>query len=140
MFYGYGAFRVEVKRPLQGFSLVETLLAVLLLAVGLFAMAAIPVMTTKLTVQNLHRGQALLLALMKLEELEGTVSVPSVTEQTSQINPRYALSWNKLEGSQDGADVLRVIVFWNDVRGVRQELMVERAVSPFAAETAKDDK
>jgi Tfp pilus assembly protein PilE len=129
-----------VKRPLQGFSLVETLLAVLLLAIGLFAMAAIPVMTTKLTVQNLHRGQALLLALMKLEELEGAVSVPSVTEQTSQINPRYALSWNKIEGSEEGANVLRVIVFWDDVRGVRQELMVERAVSPFAAETAKDDK
>lgn len=136
----YGAFRVEAKRLRRGFSLVETLLAVLLLAVGLFAMAAIPVMTTKLTVQSLHRGQALLLALMKLEELEGAKSVSSVTEQADRTNPRYALSWNKVEGSGDAADVLRVIVFWDDVRGVRQELMVERAVSSFAPETARDDK
>lgn len=133
-------FELRYVHVHSGFSLIEVLIAVLLLGVGLFAMAAVPVMTTKLTAQSLHREQALLLALTKLEELEAVGTVSPVNEQPDPRNRRYALSWSKSGESGDTAAVLRVTVFWQDMRGIRQELTVERAVSPFAAETVRDDK
>ena len=54
----------------RGVSLVETLIALLVLSIGILAVAAVPIMTTKLAVQSNKRELAVFIAVNELDALE----------------------------------------------------------------------
>jgi len=58
-----------------GISLVETLIAMIILAVALMALAVVPLVTTRLISTNVLRQRAVLAALSELEKYEASPSL-----------------------------------------------------------------
>lgn len=54
----------------SGFSLSETIIALLILSIALFAVAGVPIMSTKMALHSIRREQAVFLAVHELDELE----------------------------------------------------------------------
>lgn len=75
----------------KGFALVETIIALLILAIALLAMAFVPIMSTKLALQTVQREQALFLAYDRLDMLEA-VSADIVGSDDVGI---YKVTWDR---------------------------------------------
>lgn len=75
----------------KGFALVETIIALLILAIALLAMAFVPIMSTKLALQTVQREQALFLAYDRLDQLEA-VSADIVSSDNVGI---YTVTWDR---------------------------------------------
>jgi len=127
----------------RGFSLIEALVALVLLVVALIPMAAVPAATSRLYIASAAREQAALLAVQKLDELEskdfssvdlGATGPDSFHSDTS--NPGYAIKWyvtNTVSGTRTVKKQIDLIVTWNDGKS---KLEVTRQVSAGAYKTS----
>jgi prepilin-type N-terminal cleavage/methylation domain-containing protein len=116
-----------VKR--RGFSLVEALVALVLLLVALIPMAALPAATSRLYIASAAREQAALLAVQKLEELEAK---ELVTVESSDILDGYKVAWTVGTPVNELREV-KVTVTWGGGRG---KVEVTRQVSAGAYRTS----
>lgn len=125
----------------QAFSLVEVLIGLLVLAVALLALAAVPPMATKLFVSGADHEKAMSLAMNKLEELEGRSFDGSSISSTSSTDEYggTVFTWSldvtpdNPDSDDDFAD-LKLTVTWDAVVG-DPEIVVERRLSRFGHAT-----
>jgi prepilin-type N-terminal cleavage/methylation domain-containing protein len=117
-----------VKR--RGFSLIEALVALMLLAVALIPMAALPAATSRLYMASAAREQAALLAVQKLDELESKKF--NDLSGGSQTIGGYSMVWTVGE-AVDQKRKVKVSVTWNDGKS---KLEVTRQVSAGAHRTS----
>jgi prepilin-type N-terminal cleavage/methylation domain-containing protein len=117
-----------VKR--RGFSLVEALVALVLLLVALIPLAALPAATSRLYIASAAREQAALLAVQKMDELEAKKL--SELSGGSQTTGGYTIDWT-VGGEVDQKKEVKVIVTWNDGKS---KLEVTRQVSAGAYRTS----
>ena len=127
----------------RGFSLIEALVALMLLTVALIPMAALPAATSRLYAASAAREQAALLAVQKLDELEskdfdsadlGETGSDSFHSDTS--NPGYAIKWyvtNTVSGTRTVKKQIDLVVTWNEGKS---KLEVTRQVSAGAHRTS----
>ncbi len=114
----------------RGFSLIEALVALMLLAVALIPMAALPAATSRLYAASAAREQAALLAVQKLDELESKNF--SDLSGGSQTIGGYRIDWAVGEAVDQQKEV-KVSVAWNDGKS---KLEVTRQVSAGAHRTS----
>ncbi len=121
----------------KGFALVETIIALLILAIALLAMAFVPIMSTKLALQTVQKERAMTLAYSGLDYLESveydkSVSSPDVASGDFRITyskPTYEAASNDYKAV--------VIVRWGGVTG-GSELTLERRLSKYSYLTRKE--
>ena len=114
----------------RGFSLIEALVALMLLLVALIPMAALPAATSRLYMASAAREQAALLAVQKLDELESKKF--NDLSGGSQTIGGYSMVWTVGE-AVDQKRKVRVSVTWNDGKS---KLEVTRQVSAGAHRTS----
>jgi len=127
----------------RGFSMVEALVALMLLTVALIPMAALPAATSRLYAVSAAREQAALLAVQKLDELEskdfdsadlGETGPDSFNSDTS--NPGYAIRWyvtNITSNSKVVKKQIDMTVTWNQGKN---KFEITRQVSVGACHTS----
>lgn len=98
-------------RPNRGFSLIEVLVAVLIVAVGVLGIAALQITTTAHTESSLQRGQASMLAREIIERMR--INVDEVKAGNYDINSLPTLTTN-CTGS--GADCSPAQIRAHDLR------------------------
>ena len=114
----------------RGFSLIEALVALMLLAVALIPMAALPAATSRLYAASAAREQAALLAVQKLDELESKNF--SDLSGGSQTVGGYKMTWTVGEAVDQQRKVW-VSVTWNEGKS---KFEVTRQVSAGAHRTS----
>ena len=114
----------------RGFSLIEALVALMLLAVALIPMAALPAATSRLYMASAAREQAALLAVQKLDELESKKF--NDLSGGSQTIGGYSMVWTVGE-AVDQKRKVKVSVTWNDGKS---KFEVTRQVSAGAHRTS----
>ncbi|HOB10625.1 MAG: prepilin-type N-terminal cleavage/methylation domain-containing protein [Acetomicrobium sp.] len=114
----------------RGFSLIEALVALMLLLVALIPMAALPVAASRLYMASAAREQAALLAVQKLDELESKKF--NDLSGGSQTIGGYKMVWIVGEAVDQQKEV-RVSVTWNDGKS---KFEVTRQVSAGAHRTS----
>ncbi|MBC7322793.1 MAG: prepilin-type N-terminal cleavage/methylation domain-containing protein [Acetomicrobium sp.] len=114
----------------RGFSMVEALVALMLLTVALIPMAALPAATSRLYAASAAREQAALLAVQKLDELESKKF--NDLSSGSQTIDGYRIDWSVGEAVNQQRKV-RVSVAWNDGKS---KLEITRQVSVGACHTS----
>ena len=115
----------------RGFSLIEALVALMLLAVALIPMAALPAATSRLYMASAAREQAALLAVQKLDELESE-KFNDLSGEGSQTIGGYSIAWT-VGNAVDQKKKVRVSVTWNEGKS---KLEVTRQVSAGAHRTS----
>ena len=122
----------------RGFSLVETVLSMLILGIALLAIALVPVATTKLMVSSAENERASLIATRKFEELEAEVSSSDLSTNIKAGSANIddmTLSWDvSVRASQK--QTITMTVSWPGVTGQKQRVFT-REVSSFAAARAQ---
>ena len=114
----------------RGFSLIEALVALMLLAVALIPMAALPAATSRLYAASAAREQAALLAVQKLDELESKNF--NDLSGGSQTIGGYKMTWT-VGGAVDQQRKVKVSVAWNEGKS---KFEVTRQVSAGAHRTS----
>ena len=108
----------EVENPhtrpaaCRGFTLVETLIAFVILGIILLALTLVPIMSTRLMGDTVEREKAVLLAVGKLDELSTNfAAIPTAGTSTDTSHSPYTLSWTS---SADTADskMVTLTVSW----------------------------
>ena len=108
----------EVENPhtrpaaCRGFTLVETLIAFVILGIILLALTLVPIMSTRLMGDTVEREKAVLLAVGKLDELSTNfAAIPTAGTSTDTSHSPYTLSWTS---SADTADskLVTLTVSW----------------------------
>lgn len=118
------------KLKQRGFSMVEALVALMLLTVALIPMAALPAATSRLYAASAAREQAALLAVQKLDELESKKF--NDLSSGSQTIDGYRIDWSVGEAVNQQRKI-RVSVAWNDGKS---KLEITRQVSVGACHTS----
>lgn len=106
----------------KGFSLVETLLALLLLTVAVLSLALVPIATTKLFVHTADHEGAALLAVSLLERLESGEDIG-----TGGTQGKYTWTRTTTADAGTGANMENIQVTWPSATGNRSS-NVERLV------------
>ena len=122
----------------RGFSLVETVLSMLILGIALLAIALVPVATTKLMVSSAENERASLIATRKFEELEAQVSSSDLSTNIKPGNwsiDGITLSWD-ISARAGQKQTVTMTVSWPGVTG-QKERVFTREVSSFAAPRAQ---
>ena len=114
----------------RGFSLIEALVALMLLLVALIPMAALPVAASRLYMASAAREQAALLAVQKLGEREEK-KINDLSGGSQTIGG-YSMVWTVGEAVDQQKEV-RVSVTWNDGKS---KFEVTRQVSAGAHRTS----
>jgi len=110
------------SRKRAGFSLVESLLALIILAVAILSLALVPIATTKLFVHTADHERATLLAGALLEWIESGVDVGS-----SGTGGKFSWTATSTADPATGGDVWSIQVSWSSATGSRSSQM-ERLV------------
>lgn len=118
------------KLKQRGFSMVEALVALMLLTVALIPMAVLPAATSRLYAASAAREQAALLAVQKLDELESKKF--NDLSSGSQTIDGYRIDWSVGEAVNQQRKI-RVSVAWNDGKS---KLEITRQVSVGACHTS----
>lgn len=117
--------RIDVSRK-RGVSLVETIIALLILSIALLAIAAVPIMSTKLALQAALREQATAVGMRELDALEADSS-NSIAERT--VDTGFSV-FSALSSKQNGTG--RVTVSWQG-----SSLVLERSLSDYSSENRR---
>ncbi|MDO9508230.1 MAG: prepilin-type N-terminal cleavage/methylation domain-containing protein [Thermovirgaceae bacterium] len=113
-----------ILKKKTGFSLVETLLALVLLAVAVLSLALVPIATTKLFVHTADHERAILLATSLLERIESGENVG-----TSGTDGKFTWAVTSTPEAGTGGDIVTVQISWTSATGSRSSQM-ERLVRP----------
>jgi prepilin-type N-terminal cleavage/methylation domain-containing protein len=116
-------FRLAKQR--KGFSLVEVLIAMVILAIALFAIAGVVVSTTMLMAHTMERETAVSLAGEKLDDLEQDYE--DIANGSDNVD-KYTREW--VVNELNDVKTVEVSVTWNGVLGTRSVLM-EREYAKF---------
>lgn len=116
-------FRLAKQR--KGFSLVEVLVAMVILAIALFAIAGVVVSTTMLMAHTMERETAVSLAGEKLDDLEQDYE--DIANGSDNVD-KYTREW--VVNELNDVKTVEVSVTWNGVLGTRSVLM-EREYAKF---------
>ena len=113
----------------RGFSLVESLIAMMILAIALLAMALVPMATTKLLASTVQKERASLMALNLIETMEGVPfdSLPTISTDSPEGFTRTVT----IDKGTLSADV-EVEVSWQGLSG-RRSVTYRRQVSRYGA-------
>ena len=129
--------RSRFKR--KGFALVETIIALLILAIAILAMAFVPIMSTKLALQTVRRERAMGLASKNLDFLESVQSTDSVASTDILLSGDFTLSLSKPSWQAASNDYkATVTVQWGSLTG-GSSMVLERRLSEFAELTRIKD-
>jgi prepilin-type N-terminal cleavage/methylation domain-containing protein len=103
------------KNSHRGFTLVETIIAFVLLGIILLALTLVPIMTTRLMGDTVEREKAVMLAIGRLDQLESSFDL---IQPGSEIIGLYNLSWVV---SADGVDnkFVDLSISWNGIIGTK---------------------
>ncbi|MFA7621848.1 MAG: hypothetical protein WCY56_08405 [Aminobacteriaceae bacterium] len=113
----------------EAYSLVETLIALIILSTAIFAIAGVPIMATKLALQSNSREKAVFIATMELEELEADSSTTVSRPRRAALNyPDYFVQSTKDSGMAE------VVVDWAGTSG-KSTLTLVRDMSAFSHNT-----
>jgi len=96
----------------RGFTLVETIIAFVILGIILLALTLVPIMSTRLMGDTVEREKAVLLAVGKLDEISANfAAIPTAGTSTDTSHTPYTLSWTS---SADTADsrLVTLTVSW----------------------------
>ena len=115
------------------FSLVETLIAMLILSIALVGLAAVPVATTRLMVHGVERERAISVAMTRLEEVEGVPLDSSAPGWVRSTGTDRDFDWTRTV-STSGSDLwtVTVKVDWSGLSG-NGTLSLSRDYGPFSA-------
>ena len=104
--------RLEVFGRRQGFSLVETIIAFVILGIILLALTLVPIMSTRLMGDTVEREKAVLLAVGKLDEISTNFSdIPVGVESSDTNHSPYSLEWTSSADSGDSKFVTLTITW-----------------------------
>lgn len=102
----------------KGFTLVEVLIAMMILAIALLALAAVVVSSTMLLSHSVDRETAVSLAIGKLDDLEG-LDYDDIVNGSEQVGDKFTLSWVVSEDTAKGIKDVTVNATWRGVLGER---------------------
>jgi Tfp pilus assembly protein PilV len=108
----------------QGFSLVETIVAFVILGIILIALTLVPIMSTRLMSDTVDREKAVMIAVGKLDELESSFDLIQTGSEDIGL---YNLSWVV---SADGVDnkFVGLSISWDGIMG-NKNLEIKRHYS-----------
>jgi prepilin-type N-terminal cleavage/methylation domain-containing protein len=101
----------------RGFSLIETLISIVILSVSLLAMASLMTMTTRNNASGVQVTEAINLAQDKIEELSVTPSgnlLPGTDQKKGFTGVNYSRNWTVLPNAIGNLRAVTVTVNWND--------------------------
>ncbi len=114
-------FRLAKQR--KGFSLVEVLIAMVILAIALLALAGVVVSTTMLMAHTIDKENAVNLGAEKLETLEADYD--GIVDSADVVG-KFTRTWSV--DSETGGKTVNMTVQWNGILGSR-EVTLERFVA-----------
>ncbi len=117
----------------RAFSLVETLIAMLVLSIALVGLASVPVATTRMMVHGVQREKALSVAMARIEEVEA-VRLDGLRPSwvvSSDVDRGYSWSRTVLSTASD-LWTIAVTVTWNGPIG-EGSLSISRDYGPWSA-------
>jgi len=114
-------FRLAKQR--KGFSLVEVLIAMVILAIALFALAGVVVSTTMLMAHTIDKEKAVNLGVEMLETLEADYA--GIVDSDDVVG-KFTRTWSV--DSDTGGKTVNMVVQWNGILGSR-EITLERIVA-----------
>lgn len=117
-----GAIRYFSRKKRAGFSLVESLMAIIVLAVAILSLALVPIATTRLFVHTADHERATLLAASLLERIESGEAVGS-----SGAQDKFSWTATSTADPATGGDIWSIQVSWSSATGNRSSQM-ERLV------------
>ncbi|MDN5335843.1 MAG: hypothetical protein PWR02_869 [Synergistales bacterium] len=112
-------------RQQNAFTLVEVLIALVILAIALLALAGVVMSTTMLLSHTIDREQAVNLAVEKLEELEGVDYDTELVDSSDQYD-KYAVVWEVTDVT--GGKNVELTVTWEGIVG-NKEITMQREIS-----------
>jgi prepilin-type N-terminal cleavage/methylation domain-containing protein len=110
----------------KAFTLVEVLIALVILAIALLALAGVVMSTTMLLSHTIDSEEAVNIGVEKLDELEGMDYDSLVTSSDVTPGDKFSLSWTITEASSDKNVVL--IVEWDGIIGSKS-VELKRTIS-----------
>jgi len=111
-----------------GFSLVETIIAFVILGIILIALTLVPIMSTRLMGDTVEREKAVLLAVGKLDEISGNFSAIPVGGTSSDLtHSPYSIEWTSSADSAD-SKIVTLTITWPGIMK-QQTLEFKRQVT-----------
>ena len=114
----FGGVRLKSLERTKGFSLIEVLIALFILAISLLALAGLMVTTTKNNSFGSHMTEAATFAQDKFEELKvsswGSV-VSGADTRTGSTGINYSRTWTVTNNPNGTQRWVNITVNWNDV-------------------------
>jgi len=114
-----------VKRQ-KAFSLVEVLIALLILAIALLALASVVVSTTMLLSHTIDSEEAVNVGVKKLDEIEGLIYAGKDPDSADHGDGKYTFLWVLTENTND-KDV-DLTVYWDGILGSKN-VELKRTIS-----------
>jgi prepilin-type N-terminal cleavage/methylation domain-containing protein len=111
----------------RGFSLVEVVVAVVILAVGILALSGTAGAIARMTGMARHASASAVLAVSRLERLRAASCPPGVATGAATAG-RYREEWSATPQGTGG--MLRVIVGYDDGRRARADTFETRVTCP----------
>jgi len=112
-----------VKRQ-KAFSLVEVLIALVILAIALLALASVVVSTTMLLSHTIDSEEAVNVGVAMLEEIEG-LHYDDIVDSSDEMG-KYVIEWTVTENTND-KDV-DLTVYWDGILGSKS-VELKRTIS-----------
>lgn len=120
-----------------GFSLPETIIALLILSIAILAIVFVPIMSSKMALQTTHRERAMSLAVNALNFLEAQSF--NVSIDSEDIIGDFTVKTEKpvFNQAQYQNYKAKATVTWKGVSGA-SSLVMERSISKFSSTTRKE--
>lgn len=122
------------RRKRSGSSLVEMLIALVILAVMLFSIMAVMILTAQSTVSAKEGSVAYQTSLSELEKMEAVPVLSSASDVINSNLGSYELTRDTVTGSRGSADI-KIKAAWSGAK-LKSDVTVERQVSPSAWQNA----
>jgi prepilin-type N-terminal cleavage/methylation domain-containing protein len=107
------ALMKRLLREKKGFTLIEVMIALVLLAVGMLAFAGLEIVAIRNTAFSKDYGKANTYAQQKVEELKGA-AWDSVSTGSDTLETRFTRTWTVTETEADIMKTVAVSVTWVD--------------------------
>lgn len=103
------------RRRHRGFTLVETIVAFIILGIILLALTLVPIMSTRLMGDTVEREKAVLLAVSKLDEISANFDgIPVGGTSSDTDHTPYTITWTSSADSTD-SKIVTLTISWPGV-------------------------